>query len=668
MEGSKVAYEHLTGLGLTQESPKASTLAPSPEFLFSPGDASPGNAPPRVLSGDVSHHSDISTGGEKQDGYGSLQSQSLSAPDAHGIGEITLDKAPSVPPSTPRNSRYHAPRNRELSTSSSRTSDGLSMCDGDSFNWDSPFTAGLRSPSKRKTQPKDQSKALPRSVSYNERIGESHVPINHDPIEDDGRVSLSTLGGHQSHKASGSFDRTKRSSSDQILLTPSSNPIRLSHINLDADGSPIRRSRNSGPRSSVGRQGSTFLLDISGNQGDSPMRPRQKHEEPSSPFKGEKEQKSGSANSAIQSPPPISALKGKGRQQGHKRQNCVRISNLVPMVIPPPKRSSVLEDPTKLAPIPQTPPSPTNSGEKKPRPLPRPPSTSGFDPEISPRYSKGNTKEGHDVLLPSLKSHQSRIPPPAANLSTNDRPILALKPGRNRFSTGSSILSEPIAAFSRPSTVTGVMSQAMSTEEKGGAPSAILAAVKEPGPSNAFTSPFDISPLRISTVQSRSPKRPARVIRGPRSPPSRRKTLHGSPSQDLCRSILALRRMNSEISVSRSDSGDRNRSSRHYLNLSDSTMSQQFARGAESFGSSRRMRPISLSTVDDFGSPNRRNVELSPELEARMKKGVGIGFRESKMKGFRMSTSPNRAVVGLGLSLGAKGDQEFYDEHGFLIA
>ncbi|KAI9759627.1 MAG: hypothetical protein M4579_002195 [Chaenotheca gracillima] len=569
---------------------------------------------------------------------------------------------------------------------SSSSSDELEMYNGQAIDWETPPVAGLRSPSRR--HKRRQSKVTPTTASSKKK--HQTPDTGNGLIRDDSRVSLGTLGGNRREpQAEKRSDPTQSPTADEILLTPSSNPMT---VRTNAGTTPIGVDPITGTKS-LGRVGTTVLRDITGNGGDSPtLKPF--YSQPLFPMKSTGDMRPWNARGSSLTSPPISAIKGKGRKQGHKRQNCVRISTQLPVTLHSARSSFVFDEPTKLQTIPQTPPSSgVSSRDSKIRPLPRPPSSATFDPQLSPLNGKGNNKENWN----NDKSDQDL----SRSKSTLERPKSDTIPGfkPNRFSTGSSIFSEPLTGFSRPNSIASEAPQnstiAICTN---------LDAAKQPSPIEEASSPFDISPLRIPL---RSPNRPSNFIRGPRTPPSRRRSPHRTPpSQDLFRSVVALRRMNSDISIARSNSGastngreqpGRSKSTSYYLNLGQ-------PRGAQSeraLGMARRLgedadghtrSSISIPGADDNGSPviKRVKFDMSPRLEARMKKGVGVGFRDlpqepeaSKLavpdppKRGRIVTglngSPGKVgAVGLGLSFKAgaatgKGS-EFYDQAGFLIS
>ncbi|KAI9822543.1 MAG: hypothetical protein M1827_000262 [Pycnora praestabilis] len=277
-----------------------------------------------------------------------------------------------------------------------------------------------------------------------------------------------------------------------------------------------------------------------------------------------------------------SALKGStgSKKKGHKRQNCVRISTQAPTILgaysssPMPKVSEEL-------------PSTPTRNPRRPDPnllvraidlhsSPGPPSSATFDPQFttpintSNRSSAGPADPQFSPTLSMVNYYH--------NLEGTHSEEDFFDPSRHskHLSTGSSVFTSPSRPESTQQQSTTVAADTIGHPKP--QPQFTLSALQTPTPPSALrglkepTPPHPTSPLLITPSHPANPlttappwshanTRPiSSPIRGPRTPPpkrnssrsptSKRDSKRGSrspPLKDLRKSVLALRRMNSEV-------------------------------------------------------------------------------------------------------------------------
>ncbi|KAI9802295.1 MAG: hypothetical protein M1833_001801 [Piccolia ochrophora] len=443
---------------------------------------------------------------------------------------------------------------------SSQASDDLHH--RDNFELGMPVSTGLTSPSKRQKSSAGYGRnASAGSVFNSTDAASAGISQGVQRIQNSRCISLETVGGRASHRASSAIsehtqEEERRRDSYRLLDTVKTLRPSISHRNhslpLMSDASSDTHTANEAlPTVPYDRQSrhSTALQIISGNHSDPFQIRRRSRELVLDACEQKWDQK-------LAPPPskPVSALKGaSGRSRYHRRQNCVRISALAPVVYGINARSSMSEKSEAAEPgllsQPRT-PSPGNSPSRSPT---RPPSVMDFCPQISP--ARPGTSHADFAVMPSPTQPSSSFCP--SPISDNETVIpWTPQSNFNRLSTGSSIFSTPPRAdLSRPNTPI---------------PNFPLPASSSPSPRPSTTTTLrTVRPL--STALFPPPTFPAPVppqltrprrqstLHGPRSPPPRT-----SPAKEIRRSILALRRMNSDVSDWESTSRT---SSKRYLSL-----------------------------------------------------------------------------------------------------
>ncbi|KAI9803908.1 MAG: hypothetical protein M1825_001788 [Sarcosagium campestre] len=300
---------------------------------------------------------------------------------------------------------------------------------------------------------------------------------------------------------------------------------------------------------------------------------------------------------------PVSALKGaNGHRRSHKRHNCVRISVRSPVVFGSSPASLCTETRSEHSEPPRT-PSPINRNR---RPLPHPPALLAVYHEGSNMHAEKMLQSDKGMLFAS-KTYSS-------SLAASQRPACPvyrsteethLDPDftSRRISTGSSVFSTPPRAdLSRPNTPVDD---------------------EPPSPPNwpeALKDKFSHTPkLTPSTTIPQTPNfsQPnVHTVRGPRSPPAKRRNSI-RPAEELRRSILALRRMNSDVSnvSDLSDVGPNKRSSSHYLSL----------------GNISESRPLSPRSNDRDVNPRKRISGLGLMLKPEDELYDAVGFLKDVM-------------------------------------
>jgi len=434
----------------------------------------------------------------------------------------------------------------------------------------------------------------------------------------------------------------------------------------------------------LNKHSSTILQDVSGNVlfgsyhlgevTDSPMHsginPRPLSIATSDPF--QYEQGTALSNSK--------AANLKGRERGHKRQNCVRISN-IPVIIP---------SPVGLLPTTEEPEEPTkrdtgqvskvNNAANHPPPPPRP----VFDPICTtptpaPRASRLSMHPSHSLL--NLHNHSPRSSTPSP-LSTPTR-----RPSESRSSAAHPNRRKPIfdvppsTSFTfttpeKPPPLPSVpqLRPASEISLKHTIPSALQACkdpslstegkILEPRPSSTlFPFPSPPHPPRVGgpralppTAWRRSPTR-GRIAKvnssGSWAPPTR---VSASPRRDLKKFVAALRRENSDASkifeFERSDSYRKSHERYCSLGVNEGEGSgdevdkeNDFFYGSEAKGGGRGKRRERSETCKAF-----ENVLSGPRAMP--------GDSRRTIGGLRL-----RAETEIGEHRAAEG---LYDESGFL--
>lgn len=374
-------------------------------------------------------------------------------------------------------------------------------------------------------------------------------------IHDEGKAALATfelpgsspLPTEESSTALGDrgFSPTRKARSTVVLSTPSKrttqesrrlapNPNMMLGI-LDRAAS----TRSESPKVEV--QQITPLQDTSGNQAD----PFQTRTQPRDLTPAPTDRQSAlDANTKRPSSPikPVSVLKTSGaRKKGHRRQNCVRISNLPPIILGPSPCSPIFEEETPSTSSQSRSPY-RASGQKGSysRPLPRPPSTAIFDPQISPTTTR--SMDEREAYLNGDLVSPARLPP-----RSNTRAICGPLDGKSRPhlldwtaepSSGSvSAHSSPRGSLSRSggSSTTSPVTPTRTVRAR------TLRAVQ------GYSSPCSPSPgpglLRPVTAQSSDKTRSLDAIHGPRTPP---RIVRSPGTRNLHRSVMAFSRTGSE--------------------------------------------------------------------------------------------------------------------------
>ncbi|KAI9887399.1 MAG: hypothetical protein M1823_000824 [Watsoniomyces obsoletus] len=608
---------------------------------------------------------------------------------------INLDAIPSTsrPPSAMGNMITRA-----ASACSQRSSGGLSMLAEEGSKWDQPSTAGLTSPSKRVPLTRGNSQELLATATRN--AAEARNPGGSGAgryISDASGISLDTLGRqvysnttgrgptnmgpHRAQSNSGRASPRLPSTPPSILKRPQQPAKRAVSI-TDPGSTP--KSRKVSPRQR--KEPGSPLQDISGNQAD-PFQSRRPPQD-STPTPGPRLSAFGSA---LKSPPsptrPVSAMKtgNNAPKKGfHRRKNCVRISNLPPVILGPKSCSPIWEEGREVMPGSSAQSTPVRSSRlsscvrpARHRPLPPPPSTPNFNPEISPTPRRMMSDQ-HDPyssggLLSPVKSTDSRRVPTTRHEYEQNRNVFGNSPESG--SPGPSITSSPRSCLPRPVS----MSPNTFFGPKGiQQPVSSLKAIKEPCPPRTVH-------FLDTRVRTPSPEKItwSSIIKGPRTPP---RPLRISQQQNLFNQVLEMRRVVSvECQADASPPFSYNQGSfPHKSGRNHQTNEEQGSTG-----------PLTVRIVDDDNDgqppsptpppvpPRRRFLAVndasspssslprmrSASLMAHNNKSPRMEIAVRDSKNFEMPrprTGSSPATIGLGLNL--NGSEEPYDPDGFLRA
>ncbi|KAI9749040.1 MAG: hypothetical protein M1815_002779 [Lichina confinis] len=287
---------------------------------------------------------------------------------------------------------------------------------------------------------------------------------------------------------------------------------------------------------------STPLRDTSGNQAD-PFQTR-RHPRDSTPAPTRRSSDAEASPKGASSPlTPVSVLKKAGaeRKKGHRRQNCVRISNLPPLILGPTSCSPISEeDGAQATPRSSIAVSDGSGKQSYSRPLPRPPSSATFDPQLSLTPRRTSDREAYlsgQLVAPSRLSMSS------------DRPVshdLSMAP-LNLLSWAAALGSGSSDPGSSPDDRLSQRLLAMPSSPMTPTPKHLpraAGALDFPSPS-----PSSVSACSTSRFSTPSPerKRPLTGIQGPRTSP---KIVRSPRTRDIRRSALALREVNSDVALS----------------------------------------------------------------------------------------------------------------------
>ena len=358
------------------------------------------------------------------------------------------------------------------------------------------------------------------------------------------------------------------------------------------------------------RASTSILQDVSGNLG--------------SPLRNElaKRPTSIATSNPFQWDPATSMKPGqlaahRGWRRGHKRQNCVHISNLTPLSTPG-RFLPTLEEPDEQSHV-----STQVSGLQIIQAQPPPPSQPNFDhiiraPSRSSQSTRPTGTEG--PYSPTLAmvhlyragsdSSGSSIENPTPTRNPSQRRTDSQR-RRNLFSSSSK--TNPWPSLSIPSSAPRPALPLSPPSDREPPPS------DPPNPLSPILH-FPPPPLGLPLsapsylFRNRSIRNPSHSpVRGPRAPPSPTRTYHRtqrtraekrlSPMRDLRKSVMALRRMNSEISESEVRAGSR------YLRMGRSSSSPSL--------------DDHLQPSRDGGALSRESSILTRENSARSALGVG---------------------------------------------
>lgn len=368
----------------------------------------------------------------------------------------------------------------------------------------------------------------------------------------------------------------------------------------------------------------------------------------------------------------------KGRSGFHKRRNSVRICTLAPIIIESATFPPTVEEPEESPGTPTHPPRIPGLTLRRsyPHPLPQPPSSTTFNPRISP--SSDFTPTCQALPLPPEGTHY-----PAHS-------ILGLYPTSPTSPTKRSRASSEDSLFNpktdrTPNKCRKHLSNTSSTWSAHGIPTPTMRSFPNPPlttghPPPLFQLPYPSTPTPPprNRDRDRTRSRTPSIIHGPRSQPPRsptrspamKHTHNHSPSdgRDLRRNVLALRHMNSEIGGSASNVVGAKRHSRMGSpspSVSPSPLGRERQRGSG----------LSLETETEEGerSPARKILKGcgdDGELELEF---LGRGG-EVRNSGVGEPKTPQKAVVGLGLGSGNGAGARvlwgtpgsMYDRDGFL--
>ncbi|KAI9676323.1 MAG: hypothetical protein M1817_000480 [Caeruleum heppii] len=712
--------------GLTEYQPGSAPKAPMPRL---PADAEGLNIQARRMRSSDLH----------QDGPGSVSSvESASSSVLYMKGTSPFSRQ-----SSKRNSK---PPSVPSSPLSSRTSDGMSIFERRISHWENAAATGLTSPSKHRNRSSSTKKSNNPVRRSNSIQGETGLSNSGRLIREGSRVSLATLGARHSRHVSldvfgdpqgeGSL-RNSRCSTGIVPATPPTTPlddedskqlsvVTASHLQPALHSLSHRPEDYESPH-----RPPSVLRDVSGNQID-PFQFRNPPRGSSSSPGQHQNLFTWDPKMALQQK-PASVLKGSNRtRSGHRRQNGVRISALAPTIMGPFVCSPMSEEPdsaqstptTALFPRPRvssrnlaTPPGTRPKGA---RPLPRPPSAVKFDPRSSPtpRRKRGR-QSGQSIAQeapysPTLSMYNYYNSPdsrPPSEVSLDD------EPPNKRLSTDSSIFRSPVRAHpsraeSIAGSITSIQLDTPSRIHHGGQVFSFPIPQDRKNSNRLLDSPTQShsgpSPLILSTMSPTHSTTFARqaqreryqfTIRGPRTPPFKRTSRNANDAKELRRSIVMLRRMNSEISTSGYDEEGvgaddyrrGSRSSRRYLalgNVSESgdnrgtivSPTNSIKSAPRTFTSSRIPQPSWPLPTDptrpdlsveqsnygiSVGSSRSGTLGRTDTGSSRGAPGQTIATRDSK--NFVMPSPRTDGLRGLGLAW-VEEEGELYDGDGFLVA
>ena len=425
----------------------------------------------------------------------------------------------------------------------------------------------------------------------------------------------------------------------------------------------------------------------------------------------------------------------KDRKVGHKRQNCVRISNL-PSVSPSPVAFGIMSKEPKrplqdhIQPPPRFSLPPTTDQPNWPI---RPPSRVTFDPQISPSTPTPAPRRASRTSIAKAPTF-TQLSTPGGSFSLGNLTLDETSPPLSspKIRAGANpnrhqkILSDPgnaeLSAPFTPKKPRRNQPDVPSPSEKGVAAAAIekrnAKHVGIPPPSNRLF-PFPSPPHLISSSSPTGPSVSPIVspIRGPRALPissschqHRSSTLRVSKStvlgnrisdprqSELCKSVAALRRMNSEISSTCSHISDgthkdginskrasfiflheepgeppkdRKKGHGRYLSLGSSP-----SRSLKKRDSEEGLSPLAKTMQEEvrrvhkggYGHDRSESCEIIESLLTRRREGTVKGPRDMPTRDglgmSRMSTEKRRSVCcrhGTRESVSS-----MYDERGFL--
>ncbi|MCJ1306282.1 hypothetical protein MMC08_009102, partial [Hypocenomyce scalaris] len=377
--------------------------------------------------------------------------------------------------------------------------------------------------------------SLPRSTSSGLSMSllDEHTPKAESKISKAGSISRSLSVSHSARNLEVPKRNLVRQQSARERTLASLTSNRNSVFNIYDD---VRNKRAS----------TSILQDVSGNEG-SPLRnelgQRPTSIATSNPFQWD----------PATSMKPEQLAAHKGWRRGHKRQNCVRISNITP-------RST----PGRFLPTLEEPAEQSRAPDQKNGALHRPPSQPTFDPTIRPPSRSSKTRhpsKSEGTYSPTLAMVNLYSSDSGSSDSSTSNPTPTRKPShrrtpsqrrRNLFSSASKITAWP--AFSTPSKgvpkTTLPPSLPENQTQSPDLPTPTLSLSPHPfsAPSNFFRNNRNNHPNESSIRGPRAPPSPVRMYQ--RTTGTSRAEKRLSPMRDLRRSVMALRRMNSEVSES----------------------------------------------------------------------------------------------------------------------
>lgn len=579
------------------------------------------------------------------------------------------------------------------SPTSSRTSGGVSIFDEGDGKWEPDPGAGLTSPSKKpRAQDHHTTEQIDNSACNNIEGQYLRTPNGGQLIQDGSRISLATVGREEGlrcakiapkesekrhrdrNSAHSAIDITdKRRASLRSGLPTSTNaafilPYERGQKNREIQGWPIQP-----------------LRSISGNQTD-PFQTRRQ----SIPSNNQQGVLALVPQKLSISPSkPVSVLKpntssGSGRMRGHRRQNCVRISDYPPLILGAGTCSPIYEEGKSC---------PSSSGSRR-RIQParygstssrlivddshRPPSRATFDPQISPTpqrtsfyqekigygYGYMAMSQGASISSPTRRARDSY-----QGLDSGSAMLMLEKvlEGGDCGSPGPSILSSPISHFPRPPTFNSRLILASSSSAGPRTPPRSQA-IKNTSPTRSSPSSGG-SPMRRTTARSSSylTPRPPTILRGPRTPPRRiSRSPHHRPAS-IHQSIMTLRRMDSAASTTSvtNHNPSPEKSRRPLLRMTTDSNNERLLYHQNQ---STHYQPttISAGATNPNGNASQDGSGFLPIRQSPIEKFAARNSRQFEMPNPLRGTTnvAGRRVIGLGLRFPG---EELYDQDGFLI-